>query len=109
MGDWNKAGEVLGDAAYSLEKGGADFIVICTNTMHKVVDVIQQKISVPILHIADATAVAIKQRGICSVGLLSTKYTMEQEFYRSRLKVNGIRVIVSDNRDREIANQVIYV
>ncbi|BAU29815.1 aspartate racemase [Aneurinibacillus soli] len=108
IGDWNKAGEVLGDAAHSLEKGGADFIVICTNTMHKVVDIIQQKISIPILHIADATAAAIKQRGISSVGLLGTKYTMEQEFYRSRLELNGIRVIVPDNRDRESVNKVIY-
>lgn len=108
VGDWNRAGEVLGDAAYSLEKGGADFIVICTNTMHKVVDTIQQKISIPILHIADATAVAIKQQGIDSVGLLGTKYTMEQDFYRSRLESNGIRVIVPNESDREIVNKVIY-
>lgn len=66
------------------------------------------KINIPILHIADATAAAIKQREICSVGLLGTKYTMEQEFYRSRLELNGIRVIVPDNRDREIVNKIIY-
>ncbi|WCN37446.1 aspartate/glutamate racemase family protein [Aneurinibacillus uraniidurans] len=108
MGEWNKAGEVLGDAAYSLEKGGADFIIICTNTMHKVIDVIQQKISIPILHIADATAVAIKQQGIDSVGLLGTKYTMEQDFYRSRLESNGIRVIVPNESDREVVNKIIY-
>jgi aspartate racemase len=107
-GDWNRAGEVLGDAAYSLEKGGADFIVVCTNTMHKVIDSIQQKISIPILHIADATSVEIKKRGICSVGLLGTKYTMEQDFYKSRLESNGIQVMVPNDNDREIVNQVIY-
>ncbi|MEH6888352.1 aspartate/glutamate racemase family protein [Bacillus sp. JJ864] len=107
-GNWKQAGEVLGEAACSLEKGGADFIVICTNTMHKVVDDIKEKINIPILHIADATAYQVKKEGISTVGLLGTKYTMEQEFYKSRLESNGIKVIVPNENDREIVNKVIY-
>lgn len=107
-GAWEKAGEVLGNAARSLEKGGAEFIVICTNTMHKVIGDIQSKIKVPLLHIADATAVQIKEKGINSVGLLGTRYTMEQDFYKSRLKFNGIQVIVPNDNEREIVNKVIY-
>lgn len=107
-GNWKQAGEVLGEAAFSLEKGGADFIVICTNTMHKVVDDIKEKINIPILHIADATANQVKKEGISTVGLLGTKYTMEQEFYKSRLESNGINVIVPNENDREIVNKVIY-
>ncbi len=107
-GAWGKAGEVLGDAARSLEMGGADFIVICTNTMHKVVNDIQSKITIPLLHIADATAAQIKEKGINSVGLLGTRYTMEQDFYKSRLEMNGIKVIVPSEEEREIINKVIY-
>ncbi len=107
-GAWDKAGEVLGDAARSLEMGGADFIVICTNTMHKVVKDIESKITIPLLHIADATAAQIKEEGIYSVGLLGTKYTMEQDFYKSRLETNGIKVIVPNEKEREIINKVIY-
>ncbi|MBT2728357.1 aspartate/glutamate racemase family protein [Bacillus sp. ISL-75] len=107
-GDWKKAGEVLGDVALSLEKGGADFIVICTNTMHKVIDDIQSKINIPLLHIADATTTQIKEQGISSIGLLGTKYTMEQDFYKSRLESNGINVLVPNDNEREIVNKVIY-
>lgn len=107
-GAWEKAGEVLGNAARSLEMGGADFIVICTNTMHKVVEDIESKITIPLLHIADATAAQIKEKGINSVGLLGTKYTMEQDFYKSRLEMNGIKVIVPNEKEREIINKVIY-
>ncbi|WP_404469572.1 aspartate/glutamate racemase family protein [Sutcliffiella horikoshii] len=107
-GAWDKAGEVLGDAARSLEMGGADFIVICTNTMHKVVKDIESKITIPLLHIADATAAQIKEKGINSVGLLGTRYTMEQDFYKSRLETNGIKVIVPSEQEREIINKVIY-
>lgn len=107
-GAWGKAGEVLGDAARSLEMGGADFIVICTNTMHKVVNDIQSKITIPLLHIADATAAQIKEKGINTVGLLGTRYTMEQDFYKSRLEMNGIKVIVPSEEEREIINKVIY-
>lgn len=107
-GAWDKAGEVLGQTARALEKGGADFIVICTNTMHKVVDEIQFKINIPILHIADATAAQIKESQIQTVGLLGTKYTMEQDFYKSRLELNGIQVIVPGRDDREAVNKIIY-
>ncbi|PFN14945.1 aspartate/glutamate racemase family protein [Bacillus cereus] len=107
-GDWKQAGETLGDAAYSLEKGGADFIVICTNTMHKVIDDIQGKISIPILHIADATANKINEQGISSIGLLGTKYTMEQDFYKARLESNGIKVIIPNDHEREGVNKIIY-
>lgn len=107
-GDWKQAGETLGDAAYSLEKEGADFIVICTNTMHKVIGDIQGKISIPILHIADATANKIKEQGISSIGLLGTKYTMEQDFYKARLESNGIKVIIPNDHEREGVNKIIY-
>jgi aspartate racemase len=107
-GDWKKAGETLGDVAHSLEKAGADFIVICTNTMHKVIGDIQGKINIPILHIADATAHQIKEQGISSVGLLGTRYTMEQDFYKLRLESNGIKVMIPNDNEREIVNKVIY-
>ncbi|WP_201714600.1 aspartate/glutamate racemase family protein [Rossellomorea arthrocnemi] len=107
-GDWKKAGETLGEVAHSLEKAGADFIVICTNTMHKVIGDIQEKINIPVLHIADATAHQIKEQGISSVGLLGTKYTMEQDFYKLRLESNGIKVMIPSDKEREIVNKVIY-
>jgi aspartate racemase len=107
-GKWEKAGKLLGDVAHSLEKGGADFIVICTNTMHKVIEYIVERINIPILHIADATANQIKKSKIRSVGLLGTKYTMEQDFYKSRLESNGITVLVPNLPDREMVNKVIY-
>ncbi|MDM5193436.1 aspartate/glutamate racemase family protein [Bacillus hominis] len=107
-GDWNGAGEVLGNAAYSLQMGGADFIIICTNTMHKVVDKIKENINIPVLHIADATAKEIKRKGIQTVGLLGTKYTMEQDFYKSRIVENDIKVIVPSEKNREKINEVIY-
>lgn len=107
-GQWDKAGKLLGDVAYSLEKAGADFIVICTNTMHKVVQAIEKKITVPILHIADATAVQIKQAGIHTVGLLGTKYTMEQDFYKSRIQSKGIKVLIPNDHECEMVNKIIY-
>lgn len=107
-GNWEKAGEVLANAAHSLEKGGADFIVICTNTMHKVIDDIRSKINIPIVHIADATASRINEKGLRTIGLLGTKYTMEQDFYKSRLELNGIKVIVPNAEERELINKIIY-
>lgn len=107
-GDWEKSGQILADAAWKLEAAGADFIVICTNTMHKVVPQIDKQISIPILHIADATAEELKSAGIKKVGLLGTKYTMEQDFYKERLIANDIEVIIPDENDREIINDVIY-
>ncbi|MEK8127144.1 aspartate/glutamate racemase family protein [Paenibacillus filicis] len=107
-GNWRKAGELLGEVALSLEKAGADFIVICTNTMHKVIDSIQEHIRIPILHIADATAAAINKQGVRTVGLLGTRYTMEQDFYKSRIAESGIQVIIPSEEDRELINKVIY-
>ncbi|QED46061.1 aspartate/glutamate racemase family protein [Cytobacillus dafuensis] len=108
VGDWDKAGELLGNVAHSLEKGGAEFIVICTNTMHKVIETIKEKINIPILHIAEATANQIKKSNITTVGLLGTKYTMEQDFYKSRIESNGIQVLVPNHTEREMINKVIY-
>lgn len=107
-GAWDKAGAALGEAARSLEKAGADFIIICTNTMHKVIGYIQKMITIPILHIADATADQITRQGIRSVGLLGTKYTMEQDFYKSRIESHNINVIVPSDEEREVINHIIY-
>ena len=106
--NWEKSGEILGEAAYNLEKAGADFIVICTNTMHKVVNQIKEKISIPILHIAEMTAEKILEKGLKNIALLGTKYTMEQDFYKSKLIEKGINVIIPDKNDIEIINEVIY-
>lgn len=105
-GEWEKAGEVLGIAANSLEKAGADFLVLCTNTMHKVVN--QLGSALPLVHIADATAEQIKKQGLKTVGLLGTKYTMEQDFYKARIEENGIKVIVPGSIDMELINKVIF-
>ena len=107
-GNWQKSGEILGEAANNLEKAGADFIVICTNTMHKVVNQIKEKISIPILHIAEMTAEKILEKGLKNIALLGTKYTMEQDFYKSKLIEKGINVIIPDKNDIEIINEVIY-
>ena len=107
-GNWEKSGEILGEAANNLEKAGADFIVICTNTMHKVVNQIKEKISIPILHIAEMTAEKILEKGLKNIALLGTKYTMEQDFYKSKLIEKGINVVIPDKNDIEIINKVIY-
>src|SRR5690625_5154420 len=107
-GEWEKAGAKLNKVARSLEKAGADFLVICTNTIHKVVENIQTNINIPILHIADATAKQINERELTNIGLLGTKYTMEQDFYKSRLESKGINVIVPSKKEREIMNQIIF-
>ena len=107
-GEWEKAGQLLGDAALSLEKAGADFIIICTNTMHKVIEFVEEKISIPILHIADATANEILKSDIRKIGLLGTTYTMEQDFYKSRIESNGIKVLVPNSEDRQVINKIIF-
>ncbi|MCZ8537130.1 aspartate/glutamate racemase family protein [Paenisporosarcina quisquiliarum] len=107
-GEWEKAGRLLGDAALSLEKAGADFIIICTNTMHKVITHIEEKICIPVLHIADATANQIVKSEVRTIGLLGTKYTMEQDFYKSRIESNGMKVLVPNSEDREEINRVIF-
>ena len=108
-GDWDKTGALLADAAKSVEAGGADFLLICTNTMHKVAPQIEQQISIPILHIADATAERLQQDDINCVGLLGTRFTMEQEFYKSRLRDKfGIQVLVPGADERTVVHDVIY-
>lgn len=107
-GDWERSGEILAQAAVSLEKAGADFIIICTNTMHKVVGQIQNSISIPILHIAEATADALIMKGIRKAALLGTKYTMQQDFYKSVLIQKGIDIIIPEEKDINIINSIIY-
>ena len=107
-GEWEKATQILTDAARSIEAAGADFIVICTNTMHKVANEIQAGIHIPLLHIADITAQQVLSDGIETIGLLGTRYTMEQDFYKSRLEAQGIKVLVPKETDRVIVNTVIY-
>ena len=107
-GDWDAAGALLADAARSLAAAGADFIVLCTNTMHKVAGAIESAVSIPLLHIADPTATAIKAAGCTRVGLLGTRFTMEQAFYRDRLRAHGLDVLVPGERGREHVHRVIY-
>ena len=107
-GEWDKSAEVLSKAAMNLESAGADFIVICTNTMHKVAPDIQKCISIPIIHIAEATADVLKSQGITKVGLLGTKYTMTQDFYKSKLIEAGIEVVIPNQEEVEVVNDIIY-
>ncbi len=107
-GEWDKSAKALGEIAISLEKAGADFIVICTNTMHKVAPYIEEKITIPLVHIAEATANAIKKQNIKKVALLGTKYTMTQQFYTQKLIDAGIDVLIPCAEDIEIVNDIIY-
>lgn len=108
-GDWARAGAQLADAARTLEGAGADFLVLCTNTMHKVAPQIESSVDIPLLHVADATAAQIARLGIRTVGLLGTAFTMEEEFYRGRLEsVHGIEVVVPDRAERDFVHRVIY-
>ena len=108
QGDWDKTAEILADAALSVQKAGADFLLVCTNTMHKVVPQIQHTLDIPILHIADATASVLVTDGIKRVGLLGTRFTMEQDFYKARLQAQGIEVLVPGENERAIVHEVIY-
>jgi aspartate racemase len=108
-GAWDEAGRLLAAAGQAIARAGADFLVICTNTMHKVVPVIEQAIPIPILHIADATAMAIGQAHVRTVGLLGTRFTMEQDFYVGRLRDrHELTVLVPDTDEREIVHRIIY-
>lgn len=108
-GQWDKAGEILADAAANLESIGAEGIVLCTNTMHKVASHIEDRCSLPFLHIADATGRAIAASGMRRVALLGTRYTMEQDFYRGRLHSEfGIESLIPDEDDRARINQIIF-
>ncbi len=109
VGAWDEAGRVLAEASQSLRAAGADFLVLCTNTMHKVAGAIETAAGIPLLHIADPTAEEIKRQGLTKIALLGTRFTMEQEFYKSRLTGrHGIEVLVPDEADREIVHKVIY-
>jgi aspartate racemase len=108
-GEWAAAGRLLAGAAQAVEKAGADCLVLCTNTMHKVAPAIEASVRIPLLHIADATAGDIKAAGCSTVGLLGTRFTMEQEFYKGRLQQkHGLRVLTPPERDREIVHRIIY-
>ncbi len=109
LGDWDTAGVLLADAARSVERAGAEGLVLCTNTMHKVAGAIEAAVAIPLLHIADPTAAAIERAGLRTVGLLGTRFTMEQDFYRARLEErHGLRVVTPGAADRGIVHRVIY-
>ena len=107
-GDWAATADILSDAALSLQKAGAEFLIIGTNTMHKVAPEIEQAIRIPLLHIADATAKVLAKDGITRVGLLGTRFTMEQAFYHDRLEDAGIEVITPEEAQRDAVHRVIY-
>jgi aspartate racemase len=108
-GDWDETARILSQAAQSLEAGGADFFLICTNTMHKVADMVEKSVKIPLLHIADATASVLLADKISRIGLLGTAFTMEQAFYKGRLsQQHGIEVVVPESRDRETVHRIIY-
>jgi aspartate racemase len=108
-GAWDVAGHQLAEGARRVEAAGADFLVLCTNTMHRVAPAIEQAIRIPLIHIADPTGHAIRERGIGVIGLLGTRFTMEQEFYRGRLAArHGLEVLVPDAAERDLVHGVIY-
>lgn len=108
QGDWTAAADLLANGARRVERAGADFLLICTNTMHKVADAVAASIDIPLLHLADATAQRIIDAGIGTVGLLGTRFTMEQEFYKGRLEKHGINVLTPPAPGRKIVHRVIY-
>ena len=107
-GDWERSGELLAEAARGLERAGADCVLICTNTMHKVADVVQAATSLPLLHIAELTADELEAAGVSTVGLLGTRYTMEQDFYTRKLVERGITVLIPEEDGRAFVNRVIF-
>lgn len=109
QGKWEDATAFMIDAARKVESGGADFVIICTNTMHKMAGEVQAAINIPLLHIADATGDTIKKKGLHKIGLLGTKFTMEEDFYRGRLiEKHGLDVIIPEEKERETVHRVIY-
>ena len=108
-GDWEAAGALMADAARALQRAGADCVVLCTNTMHKVAHAIEAAVGIPFLHIADPTAAEIKQAGLHTIGLLGTRFTMEQDFYRDRMQTrHGLRMLVPDPAGRDAVHRIIY-
>ncbi|KON84656.1 aspartate racemase [Rossellomorea marisflavi] len=107
--EWDKATELMIKGAQQIERGGADFLLICTNTMHKMADDVQKSINIPLIHIADATAQTIKDAGLTKIGLLGTAFTMEEEFYKGRLSSrHGLEVVVPDQEGRQLVHDIIY-
>ena len=107
-GDWDAAAEITAQAAKALEDAGADFLILCANTSHKFCSAVEQRVSIPILHIVDAVVGAIRARGPRTVGLLGTKYTMQEDFYLPRLEAAGIRVLLPEAAEMEEVNRIIY-
>lgn len=107
-GDWQAAGSLLASDAVHLQRAGADLVLLCTNTMHVVAPTIERALTIPFLHLGDATAEAVRALGIDTVGLLGTAYTMEQDFYRGRLERHGLNVLVPEATDRVVVHDVIY-
>ncbi len=108
-GDWAAAGLMLAGVAQAIEKAGADILVLCTNTMHRVAPAVEAAVTIPLLHIADATATEIRAAGVSTVGLLGTRFTMEQGFYKDRLQQDfGLRVLIPGDQDRDIVHRIIY-
>jgi len=107
-GRWDEAAQKMVEAGQSLERAGADFLVLCTNTMHKLAGALEAAVSIPLLHIADATATDIRAAGLTRIGLLGTRYTMEQDFYVGRLQAQALEVLVPEPDEREIVHRVIY-
>jgi aspartate racemase len=107
-GDWEGAGALLAEEARSLEAAGAECLVLCTNTMHRVADAIEAAVGIPLLHLADVTADAVRDAGLERVALLGTRFTMEQPFYADRLRAHGLQVLVPDEPDRTRVHDVIY-
>jgi aspartate racemase len=107
-GKWKEAGDLLAEKAAALEAGGAEILILCTNTMHIVVGAIEQAVTIPVLHIADATSSRVRQAGLKRIGLLGTAFTMEQAFYRDRLAATGLDVMVPEQRDRATVHRIIY-
>ncbi|WP_079515148.1 aspartate/glutamate racemase family protein [Rossellomorea marisflavi] len=109
IGEWDKATGLMIKGAQQVERGGADFLLICTNTMHKMADDVQKAIGIPLIHIADATARTIKEAGLTKIGLLGTAFTMEEEFYKGRLSSrHGLEVVVPEQDDRQLVHDIIY-
>lgn len=109
QGDWESLTRLMIEAAQRVKKAGADFLVICTNTMHKMADEVQRAIQIPLLHIADVTAGAVKANEQSRVGLLGTKFTMEQDFYKGRLKeIHGIDILIPEDKERQLIHDILY-
>lgn len=107
-GMWKEAGQLLNAEAKALERGGADFLILATNTMHKLAEEMMHGVSIPLLHLADATAAAIKEQGFCAPGLLATAFTMEESFYTDRLSAAGLRPVLPESADRAEMHRIIY-